>query len=283
MPARRSLRPGLGPRSHEGQGHGGGDAFRRAVLDGAVEVDRADAEIAAAGGEHLADELVVGLVLGDRRPHPAVIGLGRVGPEIDGELGLDPQHVAPFHRPVVGELVALQQAVDQQPALVLRVGVLDELAGLLARWAACRSRPGRRGGRTPRRNRARAGCPATTAWRKRACRSGRRARAGRGFRRCWAPCPRSRVARCGPASDRQEHGRGNQPRRSHAFQLRAGGISFHLAVRVLEFPYGGDARMRWGQAAGAWNTYYCSSMAVSVSIGRPRIVHVRPTMYSWSA
>ena len=123
-------RPGLGPRAHERQGHGGGDAFRRPVLDGAVEVDRADAEIAAAGGEQLADELVIRLVLRDGRPDPAVIGLGRVGPEIDGELRLDPQDVAPFHRPVIGELVPLQQTVDQEPAFVLRVRVLDELPGL---------------------------------------------------------------------------------------------------------------------------------------------------------
>ena len=47
-----------------------------------------------------------------------VIGLGRVGPKIDGELGLDPQQIAPFHGPVVGQLVALEQTVDQCPPLV---------------------------------------------------------------------------------------------------------------------------------------------------------------------
>ena len=114
MPANWFVRPGVGPRAHERQGHGGGDAFRRPVLDGAVEVDRADAEIAAAGGEQLPDELVVGLVLGDRGPDPAVIGLGRIGPEIDGEFRLDPQNVAPLHGPVVGEFIPFQQAVDQE-------------------------------------------------------------------------------------------------------------------------------------------------------------------------
>ena len=44
---------------------------------------------------------------------PAVIGLRRVGPEVDRELRLDPQQVAPLHRPVVGELLALEQPVDQ--------------------------------------------------------------------------------------------------------------------------------------------------------------------------
>src|ERR1035438_7251922 len=42
-----------------------------------------------------------------------VIGLGGVGPEIDGELGLDAQQVAPLHGPKVGELGALQEAIDE--------------------------------------------------------------------------------------------------------------------------------------------------------------------------
>ena len=61
-----------------------------------------------------------------------MIGLRRVGPEVDGELGLDPQQIAPFHGPVVGELVALQQPIDQLAALVGAV-VLEELRGLLRR------------------------------------------------------------------------------------------------------------------------------------------------------
>ncbi len=48
-----------------------------------------------------------------QRADPAVIGLHRIGPQIDGELRLDPQQIAPLHRPVIGELVALQQAIDQ--------------------------------------------------------------------------------------------------------------------------------------------------------------------------
>jgi len=42
--------------AHERQGHGLGDTGRFAVLHGAVEVDRTDAEIAAARGEQLACE-----------------------------------------------------------------------------------------------------------------------------------------------------------------------------------------------------------------------------------
>ena len=98
----------------------------RAVLDRPVEVHRADAEIAAAGGEQLADELVVGLVLGERRPDPAVIRLRGVGPEVDGKLRLDPQHVAPLHRPVIGKLVPLRAGGRSGPPLVLRVRVLEE-------------------------------------------------------------------------------------------------------------------------------------------------------------
>ena len=99
-------------------------------LDGAVEVDRGRAEIAAAFGEHLADKAVVGLVLAEGGANPVVIGLGGVGPEVDGELGLDPQQIAPLHGPVIRELVALEEAVDQGGALV-GVAVRQELGGRL--------------------------------------------------------------------------------------------------------------------------------------------------------
>ena len=149
MPDQPLLRPVLGPRPHERQGHGLGDGLRLPALDGAVEVDLGHAEIAAAGREHLPDEPVVRHVLLDARPNPAVIRLRRIGPQVDGELRLDPQQVAPLHRPVVGKLLPLQQAVDQGAAFV-RVPVRQELPGLLGAWAACRSRPDRPGGRTPR-------------------------------------------------------------------------------------------------------------------------------------
>src|ERR1017187_4469215 len=42
-----------------------------------------------------------------------VIGLGGIGPEVDGELGFDAQQVAPLHGPIVGELGAVEEAVDQ--------------------------------------------------------------------------------------------------------------------------------------------------------------------------
>ena len=48
-----------------------------------------------------------------------MVGLGGVGPEVDGELGLDAQQIAPFHGPVVGELRALEQAVDQSGCVCL--------------------------------------------------------------------------------------------------------------------------------------------------------------------
>ena len=55
--------------------------------------------------------------------NPVVIGLGGVGPQVDGELRLDAQQVAPLHRPVVGKLVALEQPVDQGGAFVgVRIG-----------------------------------------------------------------------------------------------------------------------------------------------------------------
>ena len=118
--------PGLGPRAHERQGHGGGDALRRPVLHGAVEVDRADAEIAAAGREQFAGKLVIGFVRREGCQNPAMIRLGGVGPEIDGKLRLDPQEVAPFHRPIGGKFFPLQQPVNQRGALV-RGLIQDEL------------------------------------------------------------------------------------------------------------------------------------------------------------
>jgi len=55
------------------------DAFRVAVLHGAIKIGLADLEIAAAGREQVAHELVVGLVSRDGAPDPVVIGLRRVG------------------------------------------------------------------------------------------------------------------------------------------------------------------------------------------------------------
>ncbi len=120
------------PRPHEDQGGGLGHGSRVAVGDGPVEIGRPDAEIAAVGSEQLADELVVGLVLGDALADPAVIRLRRLRPEIDRVFRLDPQQVAPLQRPEVGELLALQQPVDQLAPL-LRIGVGQKGAGLVRR------------------------------------------------------------------------------------------------------------------------------------------------------
>ena len=87
-------------------------------MHGAVEVDLADAEVAAVGGEHFANEQVIGQVFLDTGANPAVIGLRRIRPEVNGELGLDPQEIAPFHGPVVCKLVPLQQSIDQAATLV---------------------------------------------------------------------------------------------------------------------------------------------------------------------
>jgi len=127
------LRPRIGPLPHERQGRGASEAFGRLVLHGAIEVDGADAEVASARCEHLPDELVIRLVGGDRLADPVVIGLGGIGPEIDGEFRFDAQNVAPFHRPVVGEFPPLQQTIDQRTPLPLRVRVVDERPGLVCR------------------------------------------------------------------------------------------------------------------------------------------------------
>src|SRR6266496_215083 len=59
-----------------------------------------------------------------------MVGLGGVGPEVDREFGLNTKEVAPFHGPVGGELVALEEAVNKGGALV-GIGVFEELRGLL--------------------------------------------------------------------------------------------------------------------------------------------------------
>ena len=67
MPASRSFGHFSARAPMKRQGHGLGDGLRLPALDGAIEVDRRHAEIAAAGGEQLAHELVVGHVLPDAR------------------------------------------------------------------------------------------------------------------------------------------------------------------------------------------------------------------------
>jgi len=122
--------PLVGPLPQERQCHGLGDALRGLALHGAVEVHLAHAEVAAVGREHLPDEPVIGQILANAGANPAVIGLGRIGPEVDGELGLHPQQIAPLHRPIVGKLLPLQEAIDQQAAL-LGVLIQQELPRLL--------------------------------------------------------------------------------------------------------------------------------------------------------
>ena len=123
-------RPVFGARAHESEGDGLGDGGRFLALHGAVEIDRRLAEIAAACSEEFADEAIVGLVFADGGANPVVIGLCGVGPEIDGELGLDAQQVAPLHGPIVGELGAFEEAIDEGGAFG-GVGVGEELRSFL--------------------------------------------------------------------------------------------------------------------------------------------------------
>ncbi len=109
-----------------------GDGLRVLVGDRPAEVGRAVAEIAPAGRQQLADELVVGLVLGDALADPEVIAHHGPGPEVDGKLALDPQQVAPLQGPEVGKLLALQQPVDELAPL-LRVGVASKRADFVGR------------------------------------------------------------------------------------------------------------------------------------------------------
>jgi hypothetical protein len=125
-------RPLVRTLTHERQRHRLRDAFRVAVLHGAIKIGLADLEIAAAGREQIAYELVVRLVLFDGGPNPVVIRLRCVGPQINGELRLHPQQVAPLHRPVIRKFIARQKLVNELGAFV-RVAVQDEAAGFARR------------------------------------------------------------------------------------------------------------------------------------------------------
>ena len=109
-----------------------GDGLRLLALHRPVEIDLGLAEIAAAGRQHFSNEPVVRQILPDTGSNPTVICLHGVGPEVDGKLRLDPQQIAPLHGPVVGELVSLQQAIDQGPAFV-GVFIFQELDHLFRR------------------------------------------------------------------------------------------------------------------------------------------------------
>jgi hypothetical protein len=122
-------RPLVRTLTHERQRHRLRDAFRVAVLHGAIKIGLADLEIAAAGREQVAHELVVGLVSRDGAPDPVVIGLRRVWPQINGKLRLHPEQVAPLHRPVIRKFIARQKLVNEFGAFV-RVAAQDEAAGL---------------------------------------------------------------------------------------------------------------------------------------------------------
>ena len=126
-------RPLIRTRPHERQRHRLRDALRVAVLHGAIKISLADLKIAAAGREQVAYELVVGLVLLDGGSDPAVIRLRRVGPQINGELRLHPQQIAPLHRPVIRKFIARQKLVIELGALV-RVAAQDEAAGFAGGW-----------------------------------------------------------------------------------------------------------------------------------------------------
>src|SRR5438132_1461274 len=76
---------------------------------------------------------LVGFVLGERSPDPTVIRLRRIGPKIDRKFRLDAENVAPFHGPVIGEFIPIQESVNQQAAFV-RVRIADKIFSLACGW-----------------------------------------------------------------------------------------------------------------------------------------------------
>ncbi len=127
------LGPGIDARAHESEGDGMGDGGGIAALNRAVEVGGRDAEVTAGRGEEGADEAVVRHVVADRIVEPLVVGLNGVGPEIDRELGLDAEDVAPLEGPEIGKFGAGEEEIDQDGALVGRA-VLEEVVSGLGVW-----------------------------------------------------------------------------------------------------------------------------------------------------
>ena len=96
------------------------------VVEHLVERGRPLVAGAAPGREDVADELVVGPILGELPAQPARHGHGALRRD---RVAIDAQQVGPAHRPVVGILRPLEQLVDQPGPLVgSRVG--QERAGL---------------------------------------------------------------------------------------------------------------------------------------------------------
>ena len=112
------LWPSGNARAHECQGYDFGQTGRLTVLHRAVEVDWRYAEVAAARGEEVANEPVVRHVSTDGSLDPPMVGLHRVGPQVDRELRFHPQQVAPFQGPVLRELIACQELVYQAGTFV---------------------------------------------------------------------------------------------------------------------------------------------------------------------
>ena len=71
----------------------------------------------------LANELVVRHVLAHGVPDPVMVGLYRVRPEIDREFRLDSQQIGPLHGPDLGEFLAVQQLVDQEPRAAAGIAI----------------------------------------------------------------------------------------------------------------------------------------------------------------
>ena len=97
--------PLIRPHAQESQGDALGYGGRLFILHGPVKIDLGHAKIAPAGNEQFAGKLVVRHVRAQGRVNPMMIGLGRIGPQIDGKFGFDPEQVAPLHRPVVCKFV----------------------------------------------------------------------------------------------------------------------------------------------------------------------------------
>ena len=74
--------------------------------------------------------MVEGLVFPHAGVNPVVVCLRGIGPQLDRKLRLHPQKITPFHGPVIGELIPLQQLINE-PGAAIRIRRIQKCTCLL--------------------------------------------------------------------------------------------------------------------------------------------------------
>jgi hypothetical protein len=62
-----------------------------------------------------------------------MVTLNGIRPEVDGEFSFDSKQVTPFHGPIVGKFLPLEQTI-YQPSSFIRIAIQQEFPGFLGGW-----------------------------------------------------------------------------------------------------------------------------------------------------